>query len=35
MFESLEETEESLQIFLDGLQNYAIAQLCNNNYSDI
>jgi transposase len=35
LFESLDEIEKSLQIFLDGLQNHAIAQLCNNNYLDI
>jgi hypothetical protein len=35
LFESLDEIEDSLQIFLDGLQNHTIAQLCNNNYLDI
>jgi transposase len=35
LFESLDEIEKSLQIFLDGLQNHVIAQLCNNNYLDI
>jgi transposase len=32
LFESLDEIETSLQIFLDGLQNHTVAQLCNNNY---
>ncbi|MDR2067442.1 MAG: transposase [Holosporaceae bacterium] len=32
LFESLEEIENSLQTFLDGLQNNTIAQLCKNNY---
>jgi transposase len=32
LFESLEEIEESLQTFLDSLQNSTISQLCNNNY---
>jgi transposase len=35
LFETLEEIEEFLQIFLDGLQNHSIAQLCNNNYLNI
>jgi transposase len=35
LFESLEEIEESLQTFLDCLQDSTIAQLCHNNYLDI
>jgi transposase len=32
LFDSLDEIEESLQTFLDDLQDSIIAQLCNNNY---